>query len=259
MTQHRISSCLRKENIKPRFRYLEFYKMANSALLRNADPLDQDIKEKHATFKNDITNQALDFIRDKIPRKILHFNQLIKENSFKGNVYNWDDLDNVSYRAAPIDEYRSKRKKKSLDEAQDDFQMQTPVHKQILEKLQNIKNEVADFTEMMGIIRLWIQLNVPRIEDGNNFGVGIQEDVIGELNRVDEGIYSSHDMVFKYYMARAKLWTKVLKYPNVSDYSEAIRELDEKQWVHIKFIYTEIRNNYSMLYDLICKVMTLNF
>ena len=35
------------------------------------------------------------------------------------------------------------------------------------------------------LVRLWIQFNVPRIEDGNNFGVGIQEDVLSEVSSIE--------------------------------------------------------------------------
>jgi hypothetical protein len=32
-------------------------------------------------------------------------------------------------------------------------------------------------------VKIWIQLNIPRIEDGNNFGVGVQEESINEIAR----------------------------------------------------------------------------
>lgn len=43
---------------------------------------------------------------------------------------------------------------------------------------------------------------MPRIEDGNNFGVGIQEEVILELTRVEDTAFNLHDTIVKYYMAR---------------------------------------------------------
>ena len=35
------------------------------------------------------------------------------------------------------------------------------------------------------LVRMWIQFNVPRIEDGNNFGVSIQEDVLSEVSGIE--------------------------------------------------------------------------
>lgn len=129
-----------------------------------------------------------------------------------------------------------------------------PSHRQIVEELERIKDEASELIEMVGNIKLWIQLNIPRIEDGNNFGVGIQEEVIQELARVEDSAFNLFDAIVKYYMARAKLSTKVIKYPNVLDYQEAIRELDEKEWIHTKIAKVDMRNNYSMLYELLSKV-----
>jgi hypothetical protein len=44
----------------------------------------------------------------------------------------------------------------------------------ITEILDMLKKELLIFLEYLNVVKLWIQLNVPRIEDGNNFGVGIQ-------------------------------------------------------------------------------------
>ncbi|CAH8437576.1 unnamed protein product [Schistosoma mattheei] len=38
------------------------------------------------------------------------------------------------------------------------------------------------------LVRLWVQFNIPRIEDGNNFGVGIQEEILGEAS-VSRGMH----------------------------------------------------------------------
>jgi hypothetical protein len=44
----------------------------------------------------------------------------------------------------------------------------------VTEVLDTLKKELLIFLEYLNTVKLWIQLNVPRIEDGNNFGVGIQ-------------------------------------------------------------------------------------
>lgn len=37
-----------------------------------------------------------------------------------------------------------------------------------------LKEELLQAVEYVNTVKLWVQLNIPRIEDGNNFGVSIQ-------------------------------------------------------------------------------------
>ena len=37
-----------------------------------------------------------------------------------------------------------------------------------------LKRELMELIENLNVVKIWIQLNIPRIEDGNNFGVGVQ-------------------------------------------------------------------------------------
>ncbi|SOS78310.1 subunit of proteaseome activator complex, putative [Plasmodium sp. gorilla clade G1] len=249
------------------------------------EPSDQKIKEEYNKFKYDITKQAIESLRERIPKRIIFFNNLVNVNSEPGSILNVNDLDGVSYKykinkieenvrkkhkgnnSSDLDE--REKKKDSLDGHVkhfsnnedskliiDDKVLYThyvPSHKQIYLELEKIKTYASELIEIIGNIKLWIQLNVPRIEDGNNFGVGIQEEAIQELARVEESAFNLYDAIVKYYMERAKISTKVLKYPNVSDYQEAVRELDEKEWIHIKITIVDMRNNYIMLYDLLYK------
>ncbi|KAK1939506.1 putative subunit of proteaseome activator complex [Babesia divergens] len=225
----------------------------NGIVVDKVDPVDTEVKEQYSAFKEEVTRQALLSLRERIPRKILHFSNWVKEKTSTGGLFHSRDLDTLSYRISATEGANAKKTKRDAEEANEDNRIMTPSHKQIFKELESIKREAAELIEIIGNIKLWIQLNVPRIEDGNNFGVGIQEEVILELTRVEDTAFNLHDTIVKYYMARAKLCTKVIKYPNVCDYSEAIRELDEKEWIHIKITNVDMRNNYSMIYDLLCK------
>ncbi len=57
---------------------------------------------------------------------------------------------------------------------------------------------------------VWIQLNIPRIEDGNNFGVSIQEETLNEISRVEDPGYATLENLTKYYATRGKLVSKVV-------------------------------------------------
>lgn len=50
---------------------------------------------------------------------------------------------------------------------------------------------------------------IPKIEDGNNFGVSVQEDTLAEIQQVEVEATNYLDQVSRYYAARGKLVTKV--------------------------------------------------
>eukprot|EP00920_Eleutheroschizon_duboscqi_P026981 GHVT01066099.1.p1 GENE.GHVT01066099.1~~GHVT01066099.1.p1 ORF type:complete len:264 (+),score=31.58 GHVT01066099.1:179-970(+) len=224
--------------------------------LDKIEPSDPAVQAQYEQFKLDVTKQAILSLRGRIPSKIIQFNAAVNVNCDPGQLLHAGDLDKTSYCIQATDGANGdmpKGKKIKLDNDRDCYTHHAQAHKQIYEQLEALKTEASELIETVGNIKLWIQLNVPRIEDGNNFGVGIQEEAIQELARVEDSAFNLYDAVVKYYMARAKLSTKVIKYPNVADYQEAIRELDEKEWIHIKITKVDFRNNYSMLYDLLVK------
>lgn len=56
---------------------------------------------------------------------------------------------------------------------------------------------------------MWISFLIPKIEDGNNFGVSIQEETLGEIRTVESEAASFFEQISRYYMTRAKLVSKV--------------------------------------------------
>ncbi|KAI2583186.1 PSME3 isoform 2 [Pan troglodytes] len=97
------------------------------------------------------------------------------------------------------------------------------------------------------------QLLIPRIEDGNNFGVSIQEETVAELRTVESEAASYLDQISRYYITRAKLVSKIAKYPHVEDYRRTVTEIDEKEYISLRLIISELRNQYVTLHDMILK------
>lgn len=91
---------------------------------------------------------------------------------------------------------------------------------------------------------MWITYLIPRIEDGNNFGVSIQEDTIAEARQVESDAATYLDQVSRYFLTRAKIVTKLAKYPHVQDYRRVIQELDEKEFLSLRLVVCELRNHY---------------
>lgn len=123
----------------------------------------------------------------------------------------------------------------------------------VLNVVRILKKELMEFLENLTLVKIWIQLNIPRIEDGNNFGVTILEETLGDIVRAEEAACSMLESCPKYYLLRAKYITKTFKYPGVEDFKRAVHELDSKEYNSICMTLTEIRNNYSILHDMISK------
>lgn len=58
-------------------------------------------------------------------------------------------------------------------------------------------------------LKMWISFMIPKIEDGNNFGVSIQEDTLAEIQTVETEAAAFFDQISRYYVTRAKLVSKV--------------------------------------------------
>jgi len=61
------------------------------------------------------------------------------------------------------------------------------------------------------------------------------------------------DQISRYFLTRAKIVSKVAKYPHVDDYRRTVLELDEKEFISLRLVLIELRNHYASLHDLISK------
>uniref|UniRef100_A0A5K3EZT2 Proteasome activator complex subunit 3 n=1 Tax=Mesocestoides corti TaxID=53468 RepID=A0A5K3EZT2_MESCO len=128
-----------------------------------------------------------------------------------------------------------------------------PHNEHIKEMIETTKPHLTQLMVEAQLVRLWIQFNVPRIEDGNNFGVGIQEEVLSEASGIERDALTFLDQFTRYYASRGKLVGKAAKFPHIDDYRECIRDMDEKQAISMRYVIMEIRNHYAVLHDLIVK------
>ena len=58
-------------------------------------------------------------------------------------------------------------------------------------------------------LKMWISFMIPKIEDGNNFGVSIQEDTLGEIQSVESEAAAFFDQISRYFVSRGKIVSKV--------------------------------------------------
>jgi len=128
-------------------------------------------------------------------------------------------------------------------------------NKALTDLVEILQKEILDMSEMINALNIWVKLNVPRIADGNNFGVEVQEEITKVLEGAEDAGYGVLDSFASYHSTRGALATKVLKYPNVMDFRWALRELDEKTYIKTCLLACELRNDYITLYDLLAKNM----
>ncbi|XP_037937464.1 proteasome activator complex subunit 3 [Teleopsis dalmanni] len=116
-----------------------------------------------------------------------------------------------------------------------------------------VKPIIRKLVEDSNLLKMWISFMIPKIEDGNNFGVSVQEDTLAEIQAVESEAAAFFDQISRYFLSRAKVVSKVAKYPHIDDYRRAVVELDEKEYLSLWLVVCEVRNRYSSLHDIVIK------
>eukprot|EP01103_Thecamoeba_quadrilineata_P012443 TRINITY_DN3209_c0_g1_i1.p1 TRINITY_DN3209_c0_g1~~TRINITY_DN3209_c0_g1_i1.p1 ORF type:complete len:227 (+),score=53.69 TRINITY_DN3209_c0_g1_i1:76-756(+) len=199
-------------------------------------------------FKLQIANDANIIVQERMPAKILDLTALLKDTpnfnlSFSKNPQNSADDQSKS----------KKRKLDNTDTPELTSESSPSSNKVIIEVLTIVKKELLELIEMVNTVKIWVQLNIPQIEDGNNFGVGVQEEIVNELGRAEQDTFAILESMTKYFITRAKLFSKVKKYPEIEDYLHSVKELDDKEYVNLRLCALDLRNSYAILHDMITK------
>ncbi|XP_069763396.1 proteasome activator complex subunit 3 isoform X1 [Narcine bancroftii] len=226
--------------------------------------LDNALKTKVDAFRERVTAEAEDLVASFFPKKLLELDSFLKEP-----LSNISDLATIhSDLNLPVPEpiiltnshdgldNTCNIKKRKLEDGETNcpvtgtkvFIMPNGIMKsnrQLVEMIEKIKPEIRTLMEKCNTVKMWVQLLIPRIEDGNNFGVSIQEETVAELRTVESEAASYLDQISRYYITRAKLVSKVAKYPHVEDYRRTVSEIDEKEYISLRLIVSELRNQYG--------------
>ncbi|KAL0992919.1 hypothetical protein UPYG_G00100950 [Umbra pygmaea] len=234
--------------------------------------VDRELNAKVDTFREQITGEAENLVADFFPKKLLELDSFLKES-----ILNVKDLKEIhselninvpdpiilnnSHDGVHVQNPRKRKMEDGLCEenCQDGpkvFFIPGGVMKsngQLVDLIERVKPEIRTLIEKCNTVKMWVQLLIPRIEDGNNFGVSIQEETVAELRTVEGEAASYLDQISRYYITRAKLVSKITKYPHVEDYQRTVTEIDEKEYISLKIIVSELRNQYVTLHDMILK------
>lgn len=223
--------------------------------------------DKVQQYKDNLKLKAEDLILKGFPEKIVALNQLLETPQF-----NEKDLSKVHHDLnIPIPEpitFNSHNlepvsKKPKYDgncvgdvggtKVMALLSGPAPSNQTLSEIIQIAKPHIKQLVEDSNLLKMWISFLIPKIEDGNNFGVSVQEDTLAEIQSVESEAAAFFDQISRYYASRAKIISKVAKYPHIEDYRRAVRELDEKEYLSLWLVMCEIRNRYCTLHDIVIK------
>ncbi|KAM7370479.1 hypothetical protein PAMP_010026 [Pampus punctatissimus] len=233
--------------------------------------VDNEIKTKVGAFRERITAEAEDLVANFFPKKLLELDNFLKDPII--NITELKEIHSEINLTVPDPillsnlhdglEAQNAKKRKLEDGSGEDKVTGTKVfvmpggmmksNANLVDLIEKVKPEIRTLIEKCNTVKMWVQLLIPRIEDGNNFGVSIQEETVAELRTVEGEAASYLDQISRYYITRAKLVSKIAKYPHVEDYRRTVTEIDEKEYISLKIIVSELRNQYVTLHDMILK------
>ncbi|KAM9559397.1 proteasome activator complex subunit 3-like isoform 2-T2 [Salvelinus alpinus] len=242
--------------------------------------VDNELNIKVDAFRQRITGEAENLVASFFPNKLLELDHFLKSVCVVGhrlqdpilNICELKEIHSEINLAVPDPillsnlhdglEVNAKKRKMEDGTGEDKvagtkvFIMPSGMMKsnaKLVDLIEKVKPEIRTLIEKCNTVKMWVQLLIPRIEDGNNFGVSIQEETVAELRTVEGEAASYLDQISGYYITRAKLVSKIAKYPHVEDYRRTVTEIDEKKYISLKVIVSELRNQYVTLHDMILK------
>ncbi|KAM3593609.1 uncharacterized protein V6R79_016984 [Siganus canaliculatus] len=227
--------------------------MSKSSVLK----ISADSAAKVETFRQSLYQQAENLFSNYIPLKILQLDALLRDETF--NI-----TDMTSLQATldiPIPEPPTEDEEMETDKNEDDEKKKKKAPKcgfikgneKILLMLEKVKPEIAAFRETLIVVTSWILHLIPKIEDGNDFGVAIQEKIIERITAVRTKVDTFQTNINKYFTERGDAVAKASKDTHVMDYRKLVHEKDEAVYSEIKVIVFDIRGFYAELYDIISK------
>uniref|UniRef100_F6ZZS4 Proteasome activator complex subunit 2 n=1 Tax=Callithrix jacchus TaxID=9483 RepID=F6ZZS4_CALJA len=227
--------------------------------------LSGEARKQVEVFRQNLFQEAEEFLYRFLPQKIIYLNQLLQEDSL--NV-----ADLTSLRATldipipdppPKDDEMETDKQEKKEGKRDKRKDLNPLfltvpkcgflpgNEKVLSLLALVKPEVWTLKEKCILLITWIQHLIPKIEDGNDFGVAIQEKVLERVNAVKTKVEAFQTTISKYFSERGDAVAKASKETHVMDYRALVHERDEAAYGELRAMVLDLRAFYAELYHII--------
>ena len=229
--------------------------------LKKGDNFVKAVEEHKAEFKK----EAETLVKNVFPKKITELNKLLNDERLALHRMSKvcqetsipipdPSVTNNQTNDAEEDEPPAKRKRHGYFANKELFPNGLEKTNANLTELHELlKPHILDLIEHSAHIKMWITYLMPKIEDGNNFGVEVQEGAVLKSTVIEMKATSHLNAASKFYTTRAEAVRKIAKYPHVEDERKILAELDQTEFVRIRNVCSNLRNLYANLHDLIIK------
>ncbi|XP_075425161.1 proteasome activator complex subunit 1 [Ascaphus truei] len=211
-------------------------------------------EKKVERFREQFCTEADQLVSVGFPQKISELDKLLKSPDL-----NISDLTTLRAELEiPLPDPEKEKKEKDAKKKDDEEEKGPPCgpigcNEKIANLQKRVKSEIQEAKERLNMVALWLQLQIPQIEDGNNFGVAVQEKVFELMTNLRTKLDALQTQISKYLSDRGDAVTKAAKQPHVGDFRALVHQLDESQYCELRIAALEVRNFYATLYDVITK------
>ncbi|PWN51983.1 proteasome activator pa28, REG alpha/beta subunit [Violaceomyces palustris] len=152
-----------------------------------------------------------------------------------------------------VDGSESKGEKKSSDSEGHTFKGSVKGSEYMVNVFDELRKDWDEIISQMDAIKMYINLQMPKIEDGDTFGVSVQEEALGEVVRTQDSAYSLLSTPYSYFSARGEIASKRVRFPGVEDFELALRELDRNTIYKARLQINDMRNMCAVVLDIVRK------
>ncbi|XP_072307362.1 proteasome activator complex subunit 2 [Eucyclogobius newberryi] len=214
-----------------------------------------DSQKKVDNFRQQLNNEIDNLFCSVIPQKIVKLDALLRDDVF---------TDTTSLRAPldiPIPDPPTEEEEMETDKPDGESKKKkTPPkcgfivsNERLMKILELLKPEIFSFRENVANVTCWINHLIPKIEDGNDFGVAIQEKILERIAAVQKKMDELLPNINKYLSERGDAVAKASKETHVMNYRSLVHEKDLDMFQESRVILLDVRGLYTELYDVINK------